>query len=190
MSAHPGDARDELLAELDALGSARREAELREALQGPAPEFEARALARFEASLEAPHRRPRRGWALALLAAGLAAALLWWRGVVLSSTPPEPPPRTWLGDGITDLVPTGPAASYEQFTWRGPEVPGVSYELRLFRPGESEPFLTLETEEPRWRPPPTTRDSLPDVLVWEVRARDGTGTRLGAARSEASRSER
>jgi hypothetical protein len=147
----------------------------------------------------AERRRPVRLRLVAPLIATAAAALVlvgWWM-------------RSWfdraetgsrgvlLGDhSSSSLKPNGPVEQYGMFEWPAvPLPPGGSFCLRVWDPIQGSPeqplCITPDIQKTSWLVDPVKAASWPDVIEWEVQARDATNYDSGSPRfARASRRPR
>jgi hypothetical protein len=138
----------------------------------------------------AERRRPVRLRLVAPLIATAAAALVlvgWWM-------------RSWfdraetgsrgvlLGDNSSSsLKPDGPVEQYGMFEWPAvPLPPGGSYCVRVWDPIQGSPdqplCITPGIQKTSWLVDPATAAEWPDVIEWEVQARDATNYDSGSPR--------
>jgi hypothetical protein len=135
-------------------------------------------------------RRPVRLRLVGPLIATAAAALVlvgWWMRSWLDRA--ESSSRgVVLGDrSSSSLKPNGPVEQYGAFEWAAVPLPaGGSYCMRVWDPIKGSPddplYKSPVIQETRWLVDPAESASWPDVIEWEVQARDATGYDSGSPR--------
>lgn len=121
---------------------------------------------------------------LALLAAGW-----WWSGTDRLEPPKDP---LLLGETtlVEALAPLGTVDDFTVFEAAPPPGSLGRCELKIWdlaTPATEPPLRTVLLREPRWRPSPDERRSLPTALHWQLILYDAQDRLLGVARGEARR---
>jgi hypothetical protein len=136
--------------------------------------------------------RRRVAWRAALATAAAATVAAFWI-VRHMLVPDEIAQREVMlsADSGGGLLPSGKVQEYRELSWPIPLPPGGRFELRVFddRPGAARDPIVAEERltEARWTPSTDLARSLPELIRWEVRVYDATGTLV---RTESTRAQR
>ncbi len=139
--------------------------------------------ARSLAAKETPDRKTREWGVLVALAAAIAivALVLEVPRTVVST----PLPRV-LGDATLRCVhPIGDVESFEFFEWEESLSEELTFDLSIYDADHQLVLHRASLSAPRWAPNADERRRLPEVLEWEVVARDATAAEYGVARARA-----
>lgn len=174
---------------LEAAGREQRQelAEVRALGSAPGEDRVERALAMAGAQSARRGRRLLLPLAAALL---LLAGAGWWLAREASSDHGDG--AEYLGPALDELEPSGPNASFVEFTWKYESGHAERFVVRVYD-AKSPDVLLLQRPTPSspWTPSHADLELLPDSIVWEVEALDAFGqVESGPVSASASRSSR
>ncbi len=162
--------------------------------EAPSAELEEFIRQRMTASEESQSpamNAPRRGWAMALLAAGLLAMVAIWQWPADNPSPSQNPP-TVMGGAFRDLQPEGTVEEYSQFDWTYDDPDRDHFRVRVYASeaglADSPILESPPLTETTWTPTASQLQKLPASIRWEVHAMDGGGASRSSSAAQASRS--
>jgi hypothetical protein len=168
---------NDVVAFLDAAGAEERSSVLSQAANAPEPPGAERSRLALQAAMSRANSRKSPWWHVAAAAAAAAA----WLGLVgwpMWSEPAESGPAPiFLGEGDVEVQhPTGAVQEYGPFQWRYDQSFDGTYDLLIWD-ADSEAFdpriEIKDLEDSTWTP---TDENLPERIVWQVRAKDNSGS--------------
>lgn len=137
---------------------------------------------------EAPDPRTLRKWALPIGIGMLLVFAFVFYSVLTYKARRNPVLHKY---GLECLTPTGAMNDYVGFEARGAKPPGgwYAYEIRDAKaPADAVPLLALpKLGETRWTPSPKEIATLPNEIVWRIRAFDAEGVEVDRAEARAWR---